>query len=344
MTCPAGPYTYSGVAQTPCSVTVTGAGGLNLSPTADYTDNINAGTATASYTYRRRRQPHRQLRQRDLHDRQGRSTTSVHGAPATTSSTTARPHTAHGSCAPAPGETLDRRSTCHGTTNTDAGDCRPPVVVRRRRQPQRELRHRRRPSRSTRRARSRRSTCPAGPSPTTASPRRRARRRCTGAGGLNQAPTARPTRDNTNAGTATASYTYRGRRQPHRQLRDSATRSTIDKAELDVTTVTCPANVDLRRRGPRAVHRQRDRRRLARTSTADGRLHRQHQRRHGHRRRQLTGDANHNGSAAPRRFTIDKAPSTTTVTCPAGPYTYSGIAQEPCSAIGRPAPAVSVRR
>ena len=51
VTCPAGPYTYSGVAQTPCSVSVTGAGGLNLSPTASYTNNVNAGTASASYTY-----------------------------------------------------------------------------------------------------------------------------------------------------------------------------------------------------------------------------------------------------------------------------------------------------
>jgi hypothetical protein len=51
VSCPAGPYTYNGAAQTPCSVTVTGAGGLNLTPTASYTNNVNAGTATASYTF-----------------------------------------------------------------------------------------------------------------------------------------------------------------------------------------------------------------------------------------------------------------------------------------------------
>ncbi len=45
-----------------------------------------------------------------------------------------------------------------------------------------------------------------------------------------------------------------------------------------------------------------------------------------------TGDANHTGDTGTATFTIDKAPSTTTVTCPAGPYTYSGTAQEPCSA------------
>src|SRR5690242_4819448 len=46
-----GSFTYSGSAITPASVTVTGAGGLSLTPTADYANNINAGTATASYTY-----------------------------------------------------------------------------------------------------------------------------------------------------------------------------------------------------------------------------------------------------------------------------------------------------
>jgi hypothetical protein len=51
VTCPAGPYIYTGLPQTPCSATVTGAGGLSLTPTPDYSNNTNAGTATASYTY-----------------------------------------------------------------------------------------------------------------------------------------------------------------------------------------------------------------------------------------------------------------------------------------------------
>ena len=46
-----GPFTYTGAAQTPATVSVTGAGGLNLTPTASYANNINAGTATASYSY-----------------------------------------------------------------------------------------------------------------------------------------------------------------------------------------------------------------------------------------------------------------------------------------------------
>ena len=49
MTCPA-TVTYDGSAQTPCMVSVTG-GGLNLTPAAVYSDNTNAGTASASYTF-----------------------------------------------------------------------------------------------------------------------------------------------------------------------------------------------------------------------------------------------------------------------------------------------------
>jgi hypothetical protein len=49
VTCPAS-VTYTGTAITPCSVAVTGAN-LSLTPAADYTNNINVGTATASYTY-----------------------------------------------------------------------------------------------------------------------------------------------------------------------------------------------------------------------------------------------------------------------------------------------------
>ncbi len=51
LTCGAGPFTYTGSALTPCSAKVSGAGGLNLDPAVVYTDNTNAGTATASYTY-----------------------------------------------------------------------------------------------------------------------------------------------------------------------------------------------------------------------------------------------------------------------------------------------------
>ncbi|HTH74594.1 MAG TPA: S8 family serine peptidase [Trinickia sp.] len=50
VSCPAS-VTYTGVPQTPCTATVTGAGGLSLAPTPTYANNTDAGTATANYTY-----------------------------------------------------------------------------------------------------------------------------------------------------------------------------------------------------------------------------------------------------------------------------------------------------
>jgi hypothetical protein len=46
----------------------------------------------------------------------------------------------------------------------------------------------------------------------------------------------------------------------------------------------------------------------------------------------FAGDANHNDSSDSKNFTIEKAASVTTVTCGAGPFTYSGNPHTPCSA------------
>ena len=71
VTCPTN-VTYTGPAQTPCTVNVTGAGGLNQAPTASYTNNIERGTATRQRQLCRRCEPHRaSVGQRDLHDRPG---------------------------------------------------------------------------------------------------------------------------------------------------------------------------------------------------------------------------------------------------------------------------------
>ncbi len=53
VTCPKS-ITYTGLPLKPCSVTVTGAGGLSLTPPPIYKNNTNAGylTASASYTYK----------------------------------------------------------------------------------------------------------------------------------------------------------------------------------------------------------------------------------------------------------------------------------------------------
>ena len=51
VTCDAGPFAYTGSAHTPCTATVTGAGGLNEPLSVVYTDNVNAGGVTASAVY-----------------------------------------------------------------------------------------------------------------------------------------------------------------------------------------------------------------------------------------------------------------------------------------------------
>ena len=50
VTCPAS-ATYTGSAVTPCTVLVTGAGGLSLTPDPTYASNTNVGIASVSYTY-----------------------------------------------------------------------------------------------------------------------------------------------------------------------------------------------------------------------------------------------------------------------------------------------------
>src|SRR5262249_59510957 len=51
VTCPASGVTFNGSAQTPCTANVTGAGGLNQALTVNYSNNTNAGTATADASY-----------------------------------------------------------------------------------------------------------------------------------------------------------------------------------------------------------------------------------------------------------------------------------------------------
>ncbi len=46
-----GPFAWTGGPVTPATITVTGAGGLSLTPMANYANNVNIGLATASYSY-----------------------------------------------------------------------------------------------------------------------------------------------------------------------------------------------------------------------------------------------------------------------------------------------------
>lgn len=51
VTCPSSGQTYTGSAQTPCSVSVSGAGGLLLSPVPEYAGNTAVGTASVAYSF-----------------------------------------------------------------------------------------------------------------------------------------------------------------------------------------------------------------------------------------------------------------------------------------------------
>jgi hypothetical protein len=51
VTCPTTDQTYTGAAQTPCTAKATGVGGLDVTLTPAYSDNVNVGTASASASY-----------------------------------------------------------------------------------------------------------------------------------------------------------------------------------------------------------------------------------------------------------------------------------------------------
>ncbi|HEY3400450.1 MAG TPA: S8 family serine peptidase [Geothrix sp.] len=242
-----GPFTYTGSAQTPATVTVTGAGGLSLTPAATYADNINAGLATASYTFA------------GDANHTGSSDSKTFTIDKASSTTTV---------------------TINGGPFTYTGSAQTPATVT-----------------------------------------------VTGAGGLSLTPAATYA-DNINAGLATASYTFAGDAN-HTGSSDSKT-FTIDKAS-STTTVTInggpftytgsaqtPATVTVTGAGglsltPAATYADNINAGLATASYT------------------FAGDANHTGSSDSKTFTIDKAPSTTTVTIIGGPFTYTGLAQTPAT-------------
>src|SRR5205814_9033510 len=51
VSCPAGPFTYDGAAQTPCSATVTRSEERRVGKEGRYTNKVNAGTATAGASF-----------------------------------------------------------------------------------------------------------------------------------------------------------------------------------------------------------------------------------------------------------------------------------------------------
>ena len=322
VTCPAN-VTYTGSAQTPCTVSVTGAGGLNLTPAATYVNNINAGTATASYAYSGDANHEASNDSTDFTIDPAASTTVV-TCPTNVTYTGAAQTPCSASVTGAGGLNLTPTPTYVNNINAGtatasyayAGDANHEAS-----NDSTDFAIDPAPSVTT-------VTCPPGPYTYTGAAQTPCSATVTGAGGLNETPTPTYT-DNINAGVATASYAYSGDAN-HTASNDSDT-FTIDPAP-SVTTVTCPP-------GP-YTYTGAAQTPCSATVTGAGGLN-------------LTptptyvnnvdagtatasyayaGDANHEASNDSDTFTIDPAPSVTTVTCPPGPYTYTGSAQTPCSA------------
>jgi hypothetical protein len=246
VTCPAS-VTFTGGAQEVCSATATGVGGLNQSLSVSYLDNINAGTATADASY--------------------------------------------------PGDANHTNSSDHKTFAIEQASSVTDV------------------------------TCPAGPFTFNGSAHTPCSVSVTGAGGLNLAPTPSYA-NNVNAGTATASYTFAGDAN-HTGSNDSAN-FTIDQAS-SVTLVTCTAGTFVYTGSPFMP--------CSATATGAGGLNQSLTVSYADNinagtataSASFAGDANHTGSTDSETFAIGQASSTTVVSCTAGPFTYNGLAQTPCS-------------
>ena len=322
VTCAAGPFTYTGAGHTPCSVTVTGAGNLSLVPDPVYSNNTNAGTATASYTYSGDANHTGSSDSKHFTIDKASSTTTVTcgAGPFTYSGSAQTPCTAH--VAGAGGLSGDPDPVYSDNTNagtatasytfagddnhTGSSDSKGFTIDK--------------ASSTTTVA------CAAGPFTYTGSAQTPCTAHVAGAGGLSGDPDPVYS-NNTNAGTATASYTFAGD-DNHTGSSDSKD-FTIAKA-ASTTAVSCPASViyDGSAQTPCSVHvtgaggldltptPSYSNNTSAGTATASY---------------TFAGDDNHTGSSDSKDFTIEKASSTTTVSCAAGPFTFDGTSQTPCT-------------
>jgi hypothetical protein len=314
---------YTGTAIEPCTADATGAGGLDESLSVGYSNNVDAGTASASASY-----------DGDSNHTGSSGTGSfmIEKAPSTvTVSCTTGPFvytgSAHTPCsahvtgagsldAPLPVSYGDNVNAGTATASASyAGDAN----------------HLGDSSSATFKIDKAPShvglECDAGPFTYKGSPHTPCSAGVTAAGGLDQ-PLSVTYSDNTAAGTATASASYAG---DANHTGDSNSKTfTIDKAASKVT-VTCP---DSRTYTGSAIEPCTAKVTGAggldsnlgvsyadnvNTGTATASA-------------SYAGDANHFGDSSSSAFAITKAASAVTVTCTAGPFTYSGSAQTPCSA------------
>jgi hypothetical protein len=117
VTCPTS-VTYTGSAKTPCSATVTGAGGLSESVTVSYSDNTNAGPATASASYAGDANHSGDSDSTGFTIDKANATIDVTGY---TETYDGQPHTATGTATGVENEDLSSLLDLSGTTHTNAG-------------------------------------------------------------------------------------------------------------------------------------------------------------------------------------------------------------------------------
>jgi hypothetical protein len=321
VTCPAS-QTYTGAPIEPCTANVTGAGGLNQSAPVTYSDNTNAGVATANANYPGDANHDPSTGSSTFEITKASSTTTVNcPASQTYSGSAIEPCTASYSGAGGLSGTLtptysdNINSGTATATATYAGDANHQGSTR---------------SASFTITRASTTTivnCPATETytgsaiePCTAT--------VTGAGGLNQSVTPVLYANNTNAGAATASATYAGDANHEGSTGNSG--FTINKAS-STTTVNCPANQTYTGSAIEPCTAS-----FSGAGGLSGTLTPTYLNNidAGSATASATygGDANHDGSTGNSGFTIAKASSTTTVNCPAS-QTYTGSPIEPCTAM-----------
>jgi len=324
VTCTAGPFTYTGLSQRPCSVGVTGAGGLSQSKTPTYANNTNAGSsASASYNYFGDAN----------HNSSSDSTTFTILKAASSTVVTCTPSVTYTGSALTPclvgvsgAGGLSQSKTAVYANNTNAGD---PASASYNYVGDANHNSSSDSANFTIGKASSSTVVSCTPSVTyTGIAQTPCSVSVSGVGGLSSTPS--PTyANNTDAGiSASASYNFGGDSN-HNSSSDSAT-FTILKAASS-TVVSCstgpltytglaqtPCSVDVSGVGglsstPSPTYLSNTNAGVSASASYS-----------------FGGDANHNSSSDSATFTILKAASSTVVTCTPS-VTYTGIAQEPCS-------------
>ncbi|MCX6460743.1 MAG: fibronectin type III domain-containing protein [Actinobacteria bacterium] len=324
VTCTAGPFTYTGLSQRPCSAGVTGAGGLSQSKTPTYANNTNAGSsASASYNYVGDAN----------HNSSSDSTTFTIGKATSSTVVSCTPSVTYTGIAQTPCSVsvwgvggLSSTPSPTYANNTNAGDPASASYSY-----VGDANHNSSSDSANftigKASSSTVVSCSAGPFTYTGSAQTPCSVDVSGVGGLSSTPS--PTYlSNTNAGSsASASYSFGGDAN-HNSSSDSAT-FTILKAASS-TVVTCTPSVTYTGIAQEPCSVGVEGAALSRSDLPADYVNNTNAGDPASATNNFGGDANHNSSSDSATFTIRKATSSTVVSCL--PVTYTSFAVAPCSA------------